>query len=242
MPIPSLPDHMLVAALMVVMPLRSAWEYRALVRRVRAGVPNALAAEYRRTMLIQWILTAGLVALWWTAERPAVALGFAVPGGVRLLVGGTVTGLGLALLYVQWRAVTGLDEKGLEGLRAQMASVAEFLPRTERESALFTRLSITAGVCEEIVFRGYLIWYFGSYVGEWQAAFLAAVTFGAIHLYQGLVGVMKTGATGLVMASLYVGTGSLLWPMILHTAVDLQGGAMARHALANSRTETVPAG
>lgn len=51
---------------------------------------------------------------------------------------------------------------------------------------------------------------------------------------------IKTGATGLVMGVLYVGTGSLLFPMILHAAVDLQGGAMARHVL-GSRPSAEPA-
>lgn len=228
---PALLDHILVAVLVVVLPFHGAWEYRRLVRRVRAGVPNARAVEYRNTMLVQWALTGTLVALWWAAGRPAVDLGFALPGGVRLLIGAILTALGLALLYAQWRAVAVMDEKGLKALRAQMASVADLLPRTESEAALFRRLSVTAGICEEILYRGYLIWYLAAFVGEWPAAVLAALVFGVLHLYQGPAGVVKTGATGLVMAILYVGTGSLLWPMILHTAVDLQGGAMARHAL-----------
>jgi len=39
---------------------------------------------------------------------------------------------------------------------------------------------------------------------------------------------VKTGVTGLIMGALFVATGSLLWPMILHAAVDLQGGAAAK--------------
>jgi hypothetical protein len=150
---------------------------------------------------------------------------------VQLVVGAIITALGLALLHAQWRAVFVMDEQGLDVLRAQMQSVADFLPRTEGEAALFRRLSVTAGVCEEIVYRGYLIWYLSAFVGPWPAALLAALIFGGVHLYQGPAGVVRTGATGLAMAILYVGTGSLLWPMILHTAVDVQGGAMARHAL-----------
>jgi len=68
-------------------------------------------------------------------------------------------------------------------------------------------------------------------VGAWPAVFLGALIFGVGHLYQGPAGVMKTGATGLLMGILYVGTGSLLFPMILHAAVDLHGGAMARRVL-----------
>jgi membrane protease YdiL (CAAX protease family) len=205
--------------------------YRRLVRRVRAGDASARAALYRKAMLLYWMFTIILVALWLGAGRPAAALGLAAPEGLRLLVGAIITVLGLAVLYAQWRAVSKLDDKVLAGLRAQSSEFADFLPRTEREAALFRGLSITAGVCEEIVCRGFLIWYLGSYVGVWPAVFLAAVVFGIGHLYQGRAGVIRTGATGLLMGILYLGTGSLLFPVILHAAVDLQGGAMARHFL-----------
>lgn len=232
MPSPALLDHLLVAALILVAPLHGAWEYRRLLQRIRAGVPDARAAEYRHTMALEWASTLVLVGLWWFVGRPAEALGFAVPGGGRLLVGALATGLGFGVLYAQWRAVAAMRDEGLEDLRAQMAPVADFLPRTDREAALFRRLSVTAGICEEIVYRGYLIWYLTGFVGTWPAALLAAAAFGVLHLYQGLAGVVRTGATGLVMAAVYVATGSLLWPVILHTTVDLQGGALARRTLA----------
>jgi membrane protease YdiL (CAAX protease family) len=231
MPEPAVLDHILVAVMVLVDPLWGAWDYRRLVRRVRAGVANARAALYRKSMLLSWTFTIGLVTVWLAADRPAAALGLAAPGGVRLLVGAIITLLGLAVLYSQWRAVSVMDEKGLAGLRAQVEGVADLAPRTEREGALFRGLSVTAGVCEEIWCRGFLIWYLAAFVGEWPAAFLAALVFGVLHLYQGAAGMIKTGVTGLIMGILYLGTGWLLWPMILHTAVDLQGGAMARRVL-----------
>ncbi len=212
-------------------PLYGAWEYRRLIRRVRAGEAHARTAEYRKAILVYWTFTIGLVALWLLADRPAAVLGFALPGGVRLLAGALITALGLAFLYAQWRALLRSDEKGLEGLRAQVAAVADLMPHTEREGAQFRLVSFSAGVCEEIVCRGYMIWYLAVFVGEWPAVLLGALVFGLAHLYQGTAGVIKTGVTGLMMGILYVATGSLLWPMILHTAVDLHGGAMARHVL-----------
>jgi len=234
MPEPAVLDHIAAAVMVLVDPLYGVWAYRRLVRRVRAGVANARAALYRKAMLLYWTFTISLVALWLGADRPAAALGLAAPEGVRLLVGAIITALGLAVLYAQWRAVSTMEEKGLEGLRAQMAAFADFLPRTEGEGAQFRLLSVTAGVCEEIWCRGFLIWYLAAFVGEWPAVFLGALVFGVGHLYQGPAGVIKTGATGLVMGILYVGTGSLLFPMILHTAVDLQGGAMARRVVGSA--------
>ena len=58
-----------------------------------------------------------------------------------------------------------------------------------------------------------------------------AAGFGLAHWYQGRVGVLKTGLLGGLMATFYLGTGSLLWPAILHVAIDLQGGAVGRRVL-----------
>lgn len=231
MPEPSVVDHIVVAVIVLIDPLFGVWLYRRLVRRIQAGDANARTAVYRNTMLLSWTSTIGLLTFWLVAGRPAAVLGLAVPGGLRLLVGAIVTLVGLAFLYAQWRALATLDEKGLAALRGQMASFADLLPRTKREGKQFRLVSVTAGVCEEICCRGYLIWYLAAFMGEWPAAFVGALIFGVLHLYQGRAGVIKTGATGLVMGILYVGTGSLLWPVILHAAVDLHGGAMARRVL-----------
>lgn len=237
MPTPGALDHILVAVLIAVLPVHGAWEYGGLIRRIETGVPDALAGEYRNTMIMQWALTGLVVALWWRAGRSAGLLGFVLPGGVHFAAGAAITALGLAFLHVQHRASMRLDENEVTALRAQMESVAHFLPRTDREAALFRRLSITAGVCEEIVYRGYLIWYLAAFVGQWPAAAIAGAVFGLLHIYQGPTGAIKAGMVGLGMAALYVATDSLLWPMILHSAIDLHGGALAQHVLAPQGAE-----
>lgn len=51
---------------------------------------------------------------------------------------------------------------------------------------------------------------------------VAAVAFGLAHAYQGRAGIVLTGVLGGVMAALYLGTGSLLLPVLLHAAIDLR--------------------
>jgi CAAX protease family protein len=239
MPEPAVLDHILVALMVLFDPFMGVWLYRRIVKRIRAGDVNARAAGYRNTMLLNWPFAIALVVFWLAAGRPAAALGFAVPGGIQLLLGAIITVLALAVLYTQWKSVSMTDDKGLEGVRAQMASIAEFLPRSKTEAALFRGIAVTAGVCEEIWWRGFLIWYLATYVGEWPAVFIGALMFGVVHLYQGTAGVIKSGVTGLLLGILYLGTGTLLWPMIVHTAIDLHGGALARHVL--QKVPNVPA-
>ena len=73
--------------------------------------------------------------------------------------------------------------------------------------------------------------YLAHWMPVWPAAVVGAVAFGLAHWYQGTAGVLKTGATGLIMGLLYVASGSILWPAIVHAAVDLQGGAAGRKVL-----------
>ena len=46
--------------------------------------------------------------------------------------------------------------------------------------------------------------------------------FGLAHWYQGRLGVLATGAVGAVLTQLYLTTGSLLLPMVLHVLIDLR--------------------
>ena len=59
----------------------------------------------------------------------------------------------------------------------------------------------------------------------WAASALASsALFGAAHLYQGASGVMATGLSGLVFASVYLASGRNLWACILaHGVLDTAG-------------------
>ena len=58
---------------------------------------------------------------------------------------------------------------------------------------------MTAGVCEELVYRGFMIAYFSAALGVsfWVAAVLSSVAFGIAHFYQGPAGILRTGLVGM---------------------------------------------
>jgi uncharacterized protein len=99
------------------------------------------------------------------------------------------------------------------------------LPRTAGERRLFTAVGVTAGVCEEWLYRGFFLAVVSALAGGLPTGLLvviAAVAFGLAHAYQGPAGVLTTGLLGGVMAALYLQTGSLLLPILLHAAIDLR--------------------
>jgi membrane protease YdiL (CAAX protease family) len=99
------------------------------------------------------------------------------------------------------------------------------LPRTRAERRLFTVVGLTAGLCEEWLYRGFLLAVVAALLGGAPTPVLVAVAgvaFGLAHAYQGVAGVLTTGVLGAVLAALYLGTGSLLLPVVLHALVDLR--------------------
>ena len=88
-------------------------------------------------------------------------------------------------------------------------------------------MSITAGIVEETIWRGFLFWYFGQVMPLWAAAVLSAIGFGLAHAYQGFRAVPRIIAVGSIFVLLYLLTGSLWLSMLLHAIVDmLQGRAI----------------
>ena len=96
--------------------------------------------------------------------RPLPALGVILPEGTgawwTLLV--CTVGIGF---YAQQARTVAASPDAQATLRKQIESqpnVRMILPATVREARVFTGVSITAGICEELLYRGYLLWYLQS--------------------------------------------------------------------------------
>jgi membrane protease YdiL (CAAX protease family) len=75
------------------------------------------------------------------------------------------------------------------------------------------------------VFRGFLLYYLGVYmphINTLERVVLISLFFGLAHIYQGWAGAAAAGTLGLVLAGLYLLTGSLFLPMAIHALVDMR--------------------
>ncbi|MCI0490217.1 MAG: CPBP family intramembrane metalloprotease [Blastocatellia bacterium] len=164
--------------------------------------------------------------MWNSSQRPFDSLGLGLPLHWRFWTGLGVVLLAIAGLILQLRRIQN-SEEARNQVRDQLQPVAEILPHDRTEMTRFTALSLTAGISEEILYRGFLIWYISQFAGLLPAVLLSSVLFGLGHIYQGLQGVIKTAAIGLFSALLYILTESLWVPMLLHAYVDINSGQMA---------------
>lgn len=104
-------------------------------------------------------------------------------------------------------------------------------PRTRKEKAYWSFCSLTAGVCEEITFRGCMPLLLSCIFPELPVlaiAVLAAGLFGLFHCYQGLQGVLTTGVVGLLFSFLFLAADSLLPGISLHFLFDFSNAFLLR--------------
>jgi len=91
------------------------------------------------------------------------------------------------------------------------------LPKTMAERIIWVFLSLTAGVCEEAAFRGYLLTRIRifSKAKNWiMPVFVASLAFGSGHAYQGAGGFILITVYGAMFAILFIKTKSL-WPCVI---------------------------
>src|SRR5579859_696351 len=146
----------LAAALVFVQPFAGRRRYRRLLAASPTD-PSARLHHYRRGIAGEWIAAAlvGLIGL--LVGRHGVTVG--LPGGHRgSVAAGTVAEVGVVLALSAGVFHFG-GTRVREALRRQARGFAALLPRGRREKLTFALLALTAGVCEEVVFRGFGIAY-----------------------------------------------------------------------------------
>jgi membrane protease YdiL (CAAX protease family) len=208
--------------------------HRRFEGRLRSD-PAARRSFYVRLLVLEWGLSLLALAVWLsTPGVDAGQVGLRWPQQWPGPVTGLVVLLVLAFVVVSTRALrsgTLLEAPAAprrgEGRHAEPAALATLalLPRTAGERRLFTVVGVTAGVCEEWLYRGFFLAVVSAVAGGMPTGLLvvvAALAFGLAHAYQGPVGILTTGLLGGVMAALYLQTGSLLLPVLLHATIDLR--------------------
>jgi len=150
---------------------------------------------------------------------PVAGLRSAIAFNVGVTVG-IVSGVVIAFVAI---TVLGIVASRKEKDVATIGDIAAMLPRNRQEVVLGGLLSVNAGVVEELMFRLALpALIFGASGSSIAAVVGSLALFGALHLYQGVAGILGTAFVGSLMFLLYVVTGSIAAPIIAHALFDLR--------------------
>ena len=198
-------------------------------RSAHTATQHGKIAQYVSTMTLELLLTGfvylgtrkritlrDLIGARWALDE------FLKDSGIAALfwiLSMTALGIGAQLLH--------LDEGGkIDSMRRQLGFL---VPGTTLELMVWCCLSVTAGICEEILFRGYLQRQLALVSRSMLAGvLLSAVVFGAAHGYEGVPRMLLVGLFGLLLGLLAWWRKSLRPGMIAHAWHDALSGAVLR--------------
>jgi uncharacterized protein len=201
------------------------------VRQLRSfgSQPLHLVANYSLTIAYEWILAA--LAVWGIHIRKVPLrqlLGKWRPGAQGWLADiGVALGfwaVALTVLALLGNALVKISGSHINPQR--IGDVTQKLtPVTGVEMMLFVVLSISAGISEELVFRGYLQQQFAR-MGHrvWVGVALSALIFGGAHGYEGVAGILLIVAYGAMFGVLALLRRGLRTGMIAHAWHDSISG------------------
>lgn len=118
------------------------------------------------------------------------------------------------------------NKKGLS-IQEIPGRLRAMLPVGGQERRVWAGAAITAGVAEELMFRGFLLHVMTALFPALPLAaalLIATVLFGAGHLYQGIGEAIKPMLIGLMFGLFFIAFGTILPCILLHTMQDLEAG------------------
>lgn len=233
-------DHLFFAAFVVAYPVAGYIGFRRLLARIEAGIPVDRLQLYRNTMFGHWALLLLGILVWIAGERDWQSLGLGITTDVSFLLASALTIAGISLLVMQLTQVVHADQDTIDRFGDRFGRLALLVPHNANELNRFYGVSVTAGIVEEILWRGYLMWYLTGFMPAWAAALCSAVGFGVAHGYQGWAHVPRVTLIGAAFVVLYLLTGSVWLSVILHIAVDVLQGRLAYEVASRCSTGDQP--
>jgi membrane protease YdiL (CAAX protease family) len=222
---------LLTFVLSVVAPALGYLRFRKLIARGDQNFSTRTKlALYARVVSSQWVLVAVMLLV---LARHGLSVGNAGERlGDRRLTFAVTGALVLILVVVSAVVLWRLRRATSHSSAAAGGPWLTLAPASRAEMAAFVVVCATAGVCEELLYRGWLVSFLWAATGSaWAAVAVSSVVFGIGHAYQGATAILRTLFVGLQLAILFVVVGSLLPGQVLHTGVDLLAGVAASAAL-----------
>jgi len=191
------------------------------------ALPLLKTVTYRKTMVHLWLPTLLLLVLVSCNALNLSDIGLTWQWHLPNQLAVVATVLTVAYFLVALKRLDS-SSKARQAMMKQMDHVRWFMPTTKKESHYFILgVAVSAGICEELLFRAYLLFTLGQLMPIYLAVLVSSIAFGLGHIYQGWGHVVRIGIYGGAMALAYLVTGSIIMPILFHVIVDMFSGAMA---------------
>jgi membrane protease YdiL (CAAX protease family) len=208
--------------LAIVLPWRGRERMKKLLAEPQVSSIERLGL-YASTIAFQWFAAA--VVAWRAVAHgfTAAQLGLTIHGRTRVLAASLAGAAAIAGL--QWLNLRRVGKTPREARGALQAVAERILPQSAVELLLYLALAITAGLCEEFLYRGFamaVLVHAG--LEAWSVVLISAVLFGLAHSYQGRGGMVSTFLVGLLLGTSRFVYDCLVPAVFWHSAVDVVAG------------------
>lgn len=226
---PAFADYLLVLIFGILLPFISGVQSAAAFKEMTTSFDTATKRRfYLGNSLFLFIIAFVIMIVWRLYERPFSALGFTSPSAIGKTTPWWMIGLFVAL-YAMDSIHSFFDKTELAKTKNRLEEQTPFMPTQLKDLPAYFIMCISAGVFEEIVFRGYLISFFRYLFAGIPAAaawslITPAVIFSLAHYYQGPKTVFKILVLSLLFGMIFWHSGSLYAVIIIHFVVDLASG------------------
>ncbi|WP_307592208.1 CPBP family intramembrane glutamic endopeptidase [Paenibacillus wynnii] len=211
--------HLLILYLAVGVPVWGYYSYKKFKIDILSH-PGKRMTYYRRTVIELWTMAAVFAGYVYGSGISWSKLGF---GGADWGWLSILFFAELVIFIVAPLIMVAFVRGYRETMDRQFQSIGDFLPGTTREKRFWIVISLTAGVCEELLFRSFLFYYLPLLLpglsGVWVIV-ISSLIFGLGHCYQGIKGILSTAVLGGLFGCLYYFTGSVMLCMLLHFLID----------------------
>ena len=216
-------------ALGVLLPWRGRARMKKLLAMPHVSVMERLAL-YASTIAFQWLAVAIVGWRVWARGYTAQQLGLVFHDRTKLLIAGIVGAVVIGIL--QWLNLRRVSRIPLES-RGPLQAIAErILPQTAVELPPYLALAITAGLCEEFLYRGFAMAALASTgLSARLVVLVSSILFGLAHSYQGRGGIVMTFVVGLLLGASRLAYNSMVPAVFWHSAIDIVAGVGGRRYL-----------
>jgi uncharacterized protein len=181
-------------------------------QQMRTAINLDRVRMYERTLLTEWLeLAFVLFGLWLAGSSFSTVLGARWRSFWEVL---RDVGLGVAFAVASTVVLSMMEPHHGSGVDP---AVQFLMPHGRLEMTLWVALSVSAGICEEAIYRGYLQRQFTALTKNIPAGILlSGAAFGLAHSYQGFRLALMLGVEGVMLGAMAHWRKSLRPGMIAH--------------------------
>jgi uncharacterized protein len=229
-PFPFWPDHLLAIIFGIILPLvtvsRTPKNFEGIV-----FTPRTKNRLYLSNSLALAVMALVIIIVWFWQSRRLGQLGFqSMQPSENLWI--AWASIGIFIFIYTADVWYNFSAAKLMSTKERFALRTPFLPNSFKELPVFLIMCLSAGIFEEIIFRGFLVTYMQALLQQSPQAngiaiVLPALIFSVAHYYQGWHAVLKIFVMAVLFGMMFLHSQSIYIAMLLHTLVDVAGGLMS---------------